>query len=68
MLLELQPKLLCARKSGSSSVWVAPDGPSNVRVVAATNQDLGQIVTKDAVLGRLVLPVERNSNLSGSVA
>ena len=69
MPLELQPKLLRAlqerefeRLGSTQTVRV------NVRVVAATNQDLGQLVSQEAVSGRPVLPVERHSNLPASVA
>jgi formate hydrogenlyase transcriptional activator len=67
MPLELQPKLLRAlqerefeRLDSNQTVRV------NVRVVAATNQDLDQLVTKEAVSGRPVLPVERHSNALAS--
>ena len=69
MPLELQPKLLRAlqerefeRLGSNQTVRV------NVRVVAATNQDLGQLVRQEAVSGRSVLPVERHSHLPASVA
>ncbi len=69
MPLELQPKLLRAlqerefeRLGSSQTVRV------NVRVVAATNQDLGQLVSQEAVSGRPVLPAERHSTLPASVA
>ena len=69
MPLELQPKLFRAlqerefeRLGSGQTVRV------NVRVVAATNQDLGATREQEAVSGRPVLPVERHSNLPASVA
>ena len=69
MPLELQPKLLRAlqerefeRLGSGQTVRV------NVRVVAATNQDLGQLVARKLFPGGPVLPVECNSNLPASAA
>ena len=69
MPLELQPKLLRALQEREfERLGSAQTVRVNVRVVAATNQDLGQLVSQEAVSGRPVLPVERNSNLPASVA
>ena len=69
MPLELQPKLLRVlqerefeRLGSTQTVRV------NVRVVAATNQDLGQLVSKKLFRARPVLSVERHSTLPASVA
>ena len=59
------PSFYAPCKSGSSSVWAAPRRSGvNVRVVAATNQDLGQLRKQEAVLCRLVLSGQLNADFT----
>ncbi len=67
--LELQPKLLrVLQEREVERLGSAQTVPVNVRVVAATNQDLGQLVNKRLFRADSVLPAERHSTLPASVA
>jgi transcriptional regulator with GAF, ATPase, and Fis domain len=69
MPVELQPKLLrVLQEREFERLGSAKTVRGNVRLVAAINQDLSQLVTKKLFRADLFCPVERNSNLPASVA
>ena len=70
MPLELQPKLLRALQEREFERFGQHAGRSGSTcgVVAATNQDLGELVTQEAVSGRPVLSIECHSNLPAPAA